>query len=277
MAQLLSPRGVRLRGIRQPIWPVVDITHPINRGLVGYWQLDGQGFGLVPDYSGFGNNGTPNNISSIRDSHHGGNAFSFNGTSGNVVIPSNAAILGDNARTFAAWIYTTTISTATLRAIFSYGTASPPPNNFFVIYNNVTNAGDFYVSGGANDIRTSAGVISVNTWYHCAIVYRGGGIASANLFFYLNGTSQSTTTVGGAGAALNTASTAVHIGDDLTVAGRNYSGAIEGARWYNRALDAVEVQQLFAEPYAGIFDASASIVPGGVIAGLPLMGQIWLA
>jgi hypothetical protein len=272
MAQLLSPRRVRLRGIRQPIWPLVDPTHPINHGLLGYWQLDGEGV-LVPDYSGFGNNGVATATGLQDSSHHGGNALSFNGTSSVVTIPANAGILGGSARSFVAWINLAT--TTGIRAIFSYGVGTTA--NQFVIYNNVNSAGDLYYGGNGNDLRSSSGsLFTLNTWNHIAVVYIGGNLSSSTMLFYLNGAVLGTNLVAG-GLTLNTLSSSVNIGSDVTTSGRNYSGAIEGARWYNRALDAVEVQQLFAEPYAGIFDASASIVPGGITIGLPLMGQIWLA
>jgi len=278
MAHILLPRQVRSRGIRQPNWPSVDETHPINRGLVGYWPLDGEGSGLVPDYSGAGNQGTPTAVG-LRDSHHGGNAFSFNGSSSVVTIPSNAAITGAGTRSFACWINTTT--TTGIRGIFSYGAGTS--NNFFAIYINVTGAGDFYFSGLGNDFNTAAGLIAVNTWNHVAVTYNGGATSSGavplgNLVLYVNGTAPTLTQSGGNHGALNTSSSAIHIGDDISTAGRVFSGGIEGARWYNRALDAVEIQQLYAEPYAGIVDVAANLPPPtGFIPAPPLMGQIWLA
>ena len=275
MAQLLFPKNVRTRGIRQPIWPKIDVTHPINRGLVGYWPLDGQGSGLALDFSGFGNNGTPSNAS-LRDSHHGGNAFSFDGTSTNVVIPSNAAITGNNPRTFAAWTYLT--STSTLRAIFSYGGLAV--GNGFVVFNNVNGTGDLYFAGNTDDWATSIGVVALNQWNHIAVTYNGAVVSTAgSILLYYNGVKQSITLQAGS-SALNTTATVLHIGDDLNNAGRFFPGGIEAVRWYNRVLDPVEIAQLYAEPYAGVFDVAASLPPStGILPSpaLPLMGQIWLA
>jgi hypothetical protein len=273
MPQFLSPRAVRLRGIRQPIWPQVDPTHPINKGLIGYWQLDGEGV-LVPDYSGFGNNGVGTAVG-LRDSHHGGNALSFNGTTSNVIIPSNAAITGANPRTFAAWFLMTNLVVS--NTIFGYGANSA--NAQFSIYNDTGNAGAIYFSANSNDRKTTAGgLFAANTWAHIAITYNGGPLnITSSLLIYINGVSVATTLVSGStGAAFNTSASAVHIGDDLINAGRVLTGAVEGARWYNRALDGIEIQQLYAEPYAGIFDAYESFAPVGILTP-PLMGQIWLA
>jgi hypothetical protein len=270
MAQILFPRAVRPRGVRQPVWPQVDETHPINRGLVGYWQLDGEGV-LQLDYSGAGNNGVAT-ATGLQDSHHGGNALSFNGTSSVVVMPANAGILGATPRTFAAWINLAT--TTGLRGIFSYGVLA---TQFFIIYNNGSNPGDVYFAGSGNDVRTtSGGVVATNTWTHLAVTYNGGNISITNLLIYVNAVVPALTLAGG-GSQLNTPSSPVHIGDDVTTSGRVYSGAIEGARWYNRALSATEIQQLYTEPYIGIVDVSASLIPAGIPPQLPLMGQIWLA
>jgi hypothetical protein len=272
MAQILFPRAVRLRGVRQPVWPQVDETHPINRGLVGYWQCDGEGV-LQPDYSGAGNNGVAT-ATGLQDSHHGGNALSFNGTSSNVIAPANASILGGTPRTFAAWV--NLASNTPARGIFTYGSTSAggAAND---LWTGFTNAGDVYFRTIGNDVRTtSGGAIPTNTWTHLAVVYLGGNLSASTLLIYVNAALQAGTTVGPP-TTLVTLSSPVHIGDDISVTVSPFSGAIEGVRWYNRALSATEIQQLYTEPYIGIVDALASIIPTGVPPQLPLMGQIWLA
>jgi hypothetical protein len=254
---------------------MVDRTHPINRGLVGYWQCDGEGV-LVPDYSGFGNNGVGTAVG-LQDSHHGGNALSFvNASNSAVNVPANAAIAGAGMRSFVGWINPTSTPFAA-RAIFAYGVNAT--NNAFDIFSGGAAGGDIYVYGNSNDVRTtSGGLISANTWNHLAVTYNGGGLSTTSLQIYINAVVPSLTLVpGSSGLALNTTASQVQIGADFTGT-QSYSGGIEGVRWYNRALDPVEVAQLYAEPYAGIFDAAASIFNSTTsIPPLPLMGQIWLA
>jgi hypothetical protein len=281
MAQLLTPRQVRSRGIRQPIWPLIDRTHPINRGLVGYWQCDGEGV-LVPDYSGWGNNGVATAVG-LKDSHHGGNALSFsNASNSNIIISDGTAsitkITGNSPRSISVWV--NPASTISPLAIFSYGVGTT--NNLFAMYNNSSVAGDVYIAGIGNDVSIGGGNCPVNTWTHVVFTYNGGSIlplGAGVTLFYIN-TITPNQGQGGSGAAWNTsASSTLHIGDDIATAGRSYDGRLEGLRWYNRVLDPVEVRQLYVEPYIGIVDAAASIIPTGIVppVGLPLMGQIWLA
>jgi hypothetical protein len=213
----------------------------------------------------------------LQDSHHGGNALSFNGSTSNVVIPANAGVLGGNPRTFLAWVKQTS-TPGGLVAFFSYGVAATAQQ--FVFYTSVTQAGDLYFAGNGEDWRTSAGsLITNNVWNQVAVTYNGGVMdVAGSLLIYFNGASQVLILAGGTSVFLNTQSSPVHIGDDVTTAGRLFPGLIEGARFYNRALDAVEIAQLYAEPYAGIVDAAASIIePTTLVPTLPLMGQIWLA
>jgi hypothetical protein len=256
MAQLLSSRSVRLRGYRQPIWPLVDRTHPINRGLTGYWPFDGQSISttttasLSPDGSGFGNDATIT-AASLVASHHGGLATSFSGNStSHAIVQANVAILGALPRTFSFWANATSVSVQ--QAFFGYGSAANLSQ--FVVYVDVTGVGSIYFATDNGDWHTGNGVIAANTWAHIAVAYTGGNIQTAgSVLIYVNGVSQSLTAAGSGTGPITTTSSHVEIGSDYTNT-NPFTGAIEGFRQYNRVLDPVEISQLYAEPYAGIID-----------------------
>jgi hypothetical protein len=214
--------------------------------------LQNGGVKLSPDLSGFGNDGTTSNISSLTDSHHGGNAYSFGGTNSINAIPQNAGILGANTRSFSGWVKPTSISIGQV-GIFGYGVDTS--SHIHYILSSSVNNGDIYVYNNGGDVQTTTGgMLTANKWTHVVVTYNGGIVATGNssILIYINGVSQ-TVQYNGALGTLATQAGTVYVGSFQNASGY-FSGGIEGIRWYNRVLDPSEITQLYAEPYAGIID-----------------------
>ena len=77
---------------------------------VGHWALDETSGNTVVDSSGFGNNGTSQNMTLDQDGVNGGNdrAYLFNGTSSRITVPaSNSLVPGTKDITISFYFHST--------------------------------------------------------------------------------------------------------------------------------------------------------------------------
>jgi Concanavalin A-like lectin/glucanases superfamily len=161
--------------IPDPEWLDVTYMPRANTGNTGT-DLSSNGLALTL------NNMTTTGTTRIQDKY----AWIFNGSNGSIVNTTSAA---QTAASFAAaftvetWIYLTTLAAA------AYGIWANGPGNSgtgtFLIYSNSSN--EIAVQNNGSDLLTGA-VLSINKWYHVALVRSSGTIT-----LYLNGSSQSST------------------------------------------------------------------------------------
>jgi concanavalin A-like lectin/glucanase superfamily protein len=252
----LTPRHslVFPRGFVKPSQPVLDPTHPLSRGLVGCWLLGDNVTSTTQDISGNNYAGTNNSsLLALGPSHHGGLSDTFNGLLTYVKFPpvAPANLFGGSLPfSFSAWV----------------NPSSFPGLNPFILHTRAQNdVSLFYIVGtgfsfgfydGSSHNATS-GAASTGVWYHVVGVWDK---ANSLLRLYVNGLQTGTVATGTPNTTtdINTIGSQVQSG----VPGNTWAGQIEGVRIYNRALSPVEVQQLYAEPYAGIYSAGIPYLIG---------------
>ena len=208
--------------------PIVDI---VEVDLVAWWKLDGGlADGIAFDSSGYGNHGTiegdPEFVEGYVD-----NALDFDGD-GDYVDCGNKTVLNQITAniTVAAWIQVRTFDT-TWQAILTKG-----DNSWRIHRGGTTNTINWAINGTGGSIY---GTTNVNNgeWHHVAGVYDGTG-----KILYVNGQLEASDTE--AGVTLPVSGYNVNIGENAQATGRHWSGLIDDARIYRRALSAKEIQIL---------------------------------
>jgi hypothetical protein len=154
----------------------------------------------------------------------GGSGY-FDGNGDYLSVASNAAFnVSSNNVTAEAWVYLTAFNTGGspyISTIWSLD-SSGSQNTFAYIYN----SGAIAVGiNGVNEIASSAGVISLNTWYHTAVVRNG-----STTTIYVNGVSVATNTTS---VWPNTGSRPFLVGSTSQSANYYLKGYISNVRFVN--------------------------------------------
>ena len=210
-----------------------------STGLVGYWPLnEGSGSSTI-DQSGNGNTGTwvgngPYYTTNAKVGTYAGN---FDGSTDYVFIPNTGNKIMPTSNqpfTISVWLNTNTVASAWY-AIGSNETWLTSGYRFVLVCNGTSCIAALWCnqSGGTlTGINTSA--LSANTWYLVTVSYNGTSGST-----YLNGVLQGTTT----GTVLGNTN---NIDWGGGIGGVDaFSGYLDDARIYNRALSASEVQGLY--------------------------------
>lgn len=144
--------------------------------------------------------------------------------------------------TITAWIYPRTLGEGSLGRVYGKETTNSGPllimvssynvaNNLILQHNRATVDGAW---------RTPTNAITLNAWQHVAVTYDGSSTAN-NPAIYINGTSQTVTTLfTPSGALISDAAASARIGN--TADGScTFDGFISDVRVYNRVLSANEI------------------------------------
>ncbi|MCF1192369.1 T9SS type A sorting domain-containing protein [Mangrovimonas sp. AS39] len=163
---------------------------------------------------------------------HAQTSLSFDGSNDYIQTPFTG-VLGDNDRTFEAWIYVSSSAPSSNLAILDYGHNDVGDRNTFVV------GGDRslkYISGGTNaNITTAANVIPTATWTHVAFV-----LDNSIGYLYVNGAQEGT----GSLSTVNTTSGFgnLRIGQRVTGGSIPFNGLIDDVRVWNVARTDTEIQ-----------------------------------
>jgi len=149
----------------------------------------------------------------------------FNGSTGYLAAPSSSAFnVSSNNVTAEAWIYLTAFTTGGspfISTIWSLD-SSGSQNTFAYVYS----SGAIAVGiNGVNEIASSTGVISLNTWYHTAVVRNG-----STTTIYVNGVSVASNTTS---VWANTGSRPFLVGSTSQSANYYFNGYISNVRFVN--------------------------------------------
>lgn len=229
---------------------MLDPSHPLSRGLVGWWPM-GEGAGTrVNDASNNRLTGTLANFAGSQSSGWIGSpvyrGVAFDSVDDSITVAHNVAIsnvLTSTAITVSAWVRLDNISNY---AIVMYkGTAGGIPGPI-QIYWEPSFGGLYYflIGNGAssNGPQSTTGLAANGVWHHLVCV-RSGSTGS----FYFNGRN-----VSGGGGGFGTAG---DVGTSLCLGCRTGSyisqGAVSNVRLYNRALSSAEIYNLYSNPWAG--------------------------
>jgi hypothetical protein len=222
-------------------WDLIEVTSdaapppPPPTGLVAAYNFD-EGMGTaVTDRSGSGNNGTTANTAWSAAGKYGG-ALSFNGTSSWVTVADSASLDLTSALTLEAWVNPAALGTSWRTVLFKEQTGGM----VYSLYANEATGhpvGQVNIGGEQNALGSSG--LPLNTWTHLALTYDG-----QTLTLYVNGVP--------AGSKAQTGLVPVSTGV-LRIGGNGiwpewFSGLIDNARVYNRALTQVQIQSDMQTP-----------------------------
>ncbi|MEK7654626.1 MAG: LamG domain-containing protein [Patescibacteria group bacterium] len=216
----------------------------LNDGLVGLWSFNGQDMSGVTatDKGSGGNNGTltngPTAIPGIV-----GQALNFDGSNDYVTIADHATLDLTGSVSMAVWVKHTSSTFKDWEAIFTKGDSAYRLH----LCGNITFCGGsptddaFSVAitgtGCSNNGTTSTVVPALNRWYHVVATYDGSAAK-----IYIDGVLDAETACTG---SISTNAHALYIGENAESTGRQWTGEIDEARLYNRALSAAEVSVLY--------------------------------
>ena len=253
-------------GVRAPASCDVDPASCVNKGLVGYWDMDQMGGQTASDKSGNANNGTlgaattlgaddpvwTKGVQPFSGGRPGGGTLSFDGVDDYVNQSVSGFRSTDNVGTVCAWIKLNQIGVT--QYVISSADEGTEDYTIGPIRIDSTNKASIYqLSTGVGDLVLGDTTLTSGTWYH---------ICSQS-----NGTSYSIFV--NSHQEILTVSTGSNTGDwfydtlnrdNLTigVSKRNsglvclFNGLIDDVRIYNRVLSATEIQYQYnqAKPIA---------------------------
>ena len=234
------PGVFSLRSSPAPLTPGIR-----DRGLVGYWKLD-EASGALSDSSGYGNNGTQSGGVAYGATGKVGNALSFDGVNDYVDIGNNLEWPG--ALTFLSWHQRTTRDTVNADGIFG---------NWFWDSNVNLRKGwtqRYYINtdslcllieltnGLTNQETQPCYTVNLGNWYLVAGVFSP---ADRSVKLYVDGELRSSATGStGFNQIAYDSPYPMRIGYN-PVNGGYFSGFIDEARIYNRALSAAEIKAIY--------------------------------
>jgi hypothetical protein len=200
----------------------------LQRGLVGWWKLNGN----AKDSTPYANNGTVNGPILATDRNGvTNNSYSFSANTDNIAIPGSS-VLNTPVFTYAAWVKPTNFTAA--RTII--GSSSNNGPQFRI------DASNGRLELGVQNVVaiaiTSTGV-TANAWSHVAVSYDAAG----NFAFYINGVQQS---VLGAPPNLQTFTFSNFLIGKKASTVDTFLGSMNDVRIYNRVLSSAEMAALAA-------------------------------
>lgn len=200
--------------------------------LVAYWPMDGNS----NDTKG-GFNGTDTAVSYTTGKF--GSAASYNGSTSVTSVTGMSTQLSRDS-TFSCWINITSFGASGTAGVFMESDVASYSNYFKAMYT-YNSAGTMSIQfakyDGAANPGTSVGSVTTGQWYYLCGVQRG-----TTLELYLNGNlvstaTDSTTTVPGYSN--------FKLGAQTSQAGRYFTGLIDDAAVFNRALGREEIAEIY--------------------------------
>jgi subtilisin-like proprotein convertase family protein len=240
----------------------VSHGRPVANGPAGWWKGESDG----SDYSGNNNLGFVQNGTTILPGLVG-NAFTFDGTDGYVIVPDSPSLRVTNQITAEAWINTLTTSGDQL--ILSKLGPIGGPGNFgyeFGLHNNEL-SGTFNSPGDLVTYPTyfveTPVTIALGTWNHVAWTYDQNTMA-----LYFNGQLVASSVIGPHVIAPTNSNLRIS-SDENNVDW--FDGQIDEATLYTNALSQLQIQDIYAAGSAGKLPVgmdgamvSANAIVGGV-------------
>lgn len=215
----------RLGGGGGPVTGAIDL----QKGLMGWWKLDGNGKDATP----YANNGTVSATSTTDRRGKAAGAMAFNGSNQQVQIANSSSVNVTGDITVSAWVYHTSASAGAIMHKDGQYTLYLSGNQLTWADSTVWSYATFGYHGN----------VPLNTWSHIVATKQGSTVT-----IYLNGAVVISKAFGGTIAG-NT--NPLYLG---SYAGSQsfFAGSLDDERLYNRALSTDEVQALYATYDGGL-------------------------
>ncbi len=239
-AQLSSTARIRITSVTYPTigdtsdgnFGIYNVQQAVQQGILAYYPLNGN----ANDASGNGHHGTPGgDLTSSANSYGTSNsAMHFDGSSANITVSSTTGLDATNI-TVSAWVkldqYTGDNETVVARwhgGAEVFALEIDPTNHPQL----VTNINSTHI------LATSSSTLPLGTWAHLCGTYNGQMVS-----LYVNGVLLCSSPFSGAFAP---STSPLMIGSQYAALDRNWTnGSIDEVRFYNRALSASEIQNLY--------------------------------
>jgi len=182
IVSVTSQDGLLNKSCLITVLPALD---PLAAGLIAYYPFNNSG----RDLTGYGNDGTVYNITSVPDRNGNLNsAYHFDGTSSYIAVADNTALrFGLSDFTISTWVNLDSYNTSFVSAIVSKRLAGVNNGWLFAINGsqNTTPLGTVYFGpGGGNADAIGTKVLTPGQWYMVTCVYVR---LSYQLSIYVNG------------------------------------------------------------------------------------------
>lgn len=198
-------------------------------GLVAAWSFSEGSGTTTADTSGGTNVGTLSGATWTAQGKFGG-ALSFDGVNDTVTVADANVLDLTNAMTLSAWVFPTA-QNSWATVMMKEGASSTLA---YALYSseNVARPSGWIRTGSQDRTAAGSGALPLNTWTHLAMTYDG-----ANLRVYVNGAQVATQSVTG---SVGVSALPLRIGGN-SVWGEYFTGRIDEAHVYNRALTVTEI------------------------------------
>lgn len=222
----------------------IDFSHPLARGLVGCWLMNGQGW-REWDYSPYQNNGT---LTNFTDPVHtlgqrSSEGIHLDGIDDLINVANAASLKITGNITISVFVHADSFG-VTPRGIVVKDDAGVGQG--YGMYISATGEYQFTSRIGGAWSTVATGIKPVNTVFHITAVYDG-----ITQMIYCNGNVEGSTPIAG---AITDNDHPLILGDFVNGGIDNhFAGRIITANVYNRALTADEIKQLYLNPYSMFF------------------------
>lgn len=238
---------------------IIDLLHPINRGLIGLWLFNEGSGSRLADISGKKNRGIITNVdlaSAWAGSLQGG-ALRFDGINDHVIVPrsnslrplpSISVIAYINGSGVGAFDYIASHYNATgNQRSWTLQTSAGGDLLTVVLSGDGTATG----AGNAKSYTTSAGFIAFDTtWHQVGFTFDG---PSSTLELYVDGRRDAQVAKGTDDAitSLHDSTSDIAFGSQGSGSG-NWDGSLSYLSIHDRALTEREIAHIYTNPYTGI-------------------------
>lgn len=179
---------------------VIDRTHPLAVGLVGWWMFNEGTGSVIRDLSGNGLHATPVNVTQSRTSGWiggvNGSGYVFDGVDDYATVPDNAVLNFTSSFTMSSWVYQnlTLVCGGTNNNAVTFGKITAGTNGYMTYIECTVNTWTFFCYGLTPTNASFNTGSNVNVWKHLVAVYDA---AKQQMRTYVNGALTNTVSVTG--------------------------------------------------------------------------------
>ncbi len=212
----------------------------LNYGLGACYSFDGNAFDPINN-----NNGLLNNIINTGNRFNNSNmALAFGGnTTSYIELPSNVNVKPSNAFSFSCWLRYNLSTLSNCVVLFTKNNQSTNIDAYSLSIANNNGSYKFLAKKssavGANSVYSTTSV-TPNTWFHVVAT-----IDNNNMVMYVNGVMEASTSVSFNGFDYMAGKNVYLGGTNENSFNQPFQGSIDNARFYDRAINAAEVNYLY--------------------------------